>query len=66
MSSLLKEDETIDKSAERNAHRYSRKVEMYCHLRYLQARGRRYQLFWLNMHYFCGLMEDSKRKGAAG
>lgn len=66
---LLEKYRSIEKAAEQCRSRYSREAELYCLKRERRVAGRwpkksrelRYYLFWLNMHYFLGLMGTSRR-----
>ena len=46
----------IERRAKESRHRYSRGTELYCYGRWKRSLGTKYELFWLNMHYLCGLL----------
>ena len=53
---LLEKYKTVEDVGLYERHRYSKKAQEYCNYRCSQAKTRKYELFWLNVHYVYGLM----------
>ena len=43
-------------------HKFNRKAEEYCYLRYCKAVGNKYILWWLNRHMEFGFLRDKVKK----
>lgn len=57
---LLDKYRTLEEAAVAKRRQYSRALETYCFNRYRLSGTTEHGLFWINLHYLCGLTSTNK------